>query len=1009
MDVQALHQCFLGTLQASPTIRKQAESQLKQAETIVGFLGACLDILEADSVEPVVKHACSIYFKNRILKYWADPNGHIDEGEKPAIRDRIIPMILKLERTLRNQFVPVLSVMISSDFPTHWPNYISTTKQLLLNTSDIQSMYTGVLCFSELARYYRWKTNANRHQELDPIIVDIFPSLLQIGQQFVANPSAYDKHFEAGEIVKLIIKSYKFVVYHDLPEPLQQQDSFLQWVTFHVSVINMDLPASVMSLDPEDRSLSPWVKSQKWAYANLYRLFERYGSQRLSSRFEYTEFQSMFSNNVVPGLLEVYFKRIEDWRQQKTWISGASMYQIILFLEQCVVQSSCFQLVQPHIPQLISEVAFPLLIPTEEVLDMFNNDPTEYIHMILDFYEETNSPQIAVLGLIYTLVEKRPKVALEPVLQFAYQKLESFSKLAESEDVAKEKESVLRIVGQIARRLMATKSLADQIEPFLASYILPNFKSQYAFLRARTCDVATKFDSLEFKDPNNLSVLFNGVLSCFNEYDSLPVQFEAARAIQAFLSFDQFKEALGSIIVESMEKLLELSNKVDSDAISAVIQECVECYSAQLQPFGANLMAKLSEQLLRLLTEIYEASNSGPDALDTDDVTDKHVAALGVFNTMVTVLLYFESSHELIAGLEQSYAPVVQYTFEKELDDFYAEAAELIENTLFLTRSVSPAMWTLFESMVTALMKNDLSIFVEDVTPSLKNYLVYGASVLRENKQYQEAFFQIIAQILSGEDSEIGEIYAADELASTFVLTLDKSSVAPYCGRLVQTILEKLSLEDTMHSSDSFKISLLGVVISGLVVNPNVCVQTLMEAGALESFILSWFKLAPKMKHVFDLKVSVLGFFSLLSIEFEALKQLQLDGVIPQIGHALAIQYEKLPAAISDLEKRRADFNADEHLSKQEFSDDWDEDEESNATQDYLQFLERESGLLDVDDDEYEEDPFSNTVLDNINVFKALKDCMGQLQAFPEKYQLLVGQLDSKEQTTLQNIVHIAQ
>ncbi|KAG7750960.1 hypothetical protein KL912_000093 [Ogataea haglerorum] len=1014
MNVQALHNCFLGTLQADQGVRQQAEEQLKQAESIVGFLGACLDILGSDDVEPVVKQACSIYFKNKMIRSWSSSEGEIDEGEKPGIRDRIIPTIHKLERTLRNQFIPVLSVMISSDYPQNWPSFLSTSKALFLNTSDIQAMYTGVLCFSELTRNYRWRTNAHRHLELDPIIRDNFPSLLQIGKQFVANPAAFESHYEAGEIVKLILKCYKFVTYHDLPEPLQQQDVSLEWITFNVDVINMSLPPTVMELDEDDRSLSPWVRSQKWAYANLYRLFQRYASKSLSSRYEYNEFREMFANNVVPGLLEVYFKRLQEWKSQKIWLSDASLYQIISFLEQCVVQKGCFRLIEPHIREIIAEVAFPLLCPTDEVLDMFENDPNEYIHMILDMYEETSSPQMAVLSLIYTLVEKRSKVALEPILQFAYEKLASFANVPETLDVAKQKESALRIVGQISSKLTATKSLADQVEPFVASFVLPNFRSQFAFLRARTCDVSAKFDSLKFQDENNLTVLFNGVLSCFKEDNNLPVQLEAALAIQAFISFEQFKDALGSIIVETMEKLLELSNKVDIDAISAVIQECVECYSAQLQPFGANLMARLSEQLLRLLTEINDLSNSGPDNLDHDDLTDKHMAALGVFNTMVTVLLYFESSQDMIAGLEQSYAPIIQYTFEKELDDFYAEASELIENTLFLTRAVSPTMWSLFESMVTAVLKNDLAMFLDDISPALKNYLVYGGAVFRENKQYQDAMAQIILQILGSEDPDANEIYEVSDLGATFALTLDKAAIEPYSPQLVRSTLGVLSHEDTAHSSDSLKIIALGVVIAVLVVHPKACLQVLMECHALESFMTTWFKLGPSMKRVFDLKLSVLGLLSLLSVDYEALKQLQLEELISAAGSTLADHFAKLPAAINDLQKKRADFNADEQLVENEFAqpvfNDEAEDVDDDDIADYvLQNMGRDPDLLHAEDDEYEEDPFSNTVLDNVNVFRAFKDSFTQVQGDAEKYTKMTAHLTNEQLQTLQTIVNVAQ
>ncbi|GME89210.1 unnamed protein product [[Candida] boidinii] len=227
MDVKFLHDCFLATLQADPAVRHQAETQLSQAELNIGFLGACLDILGAPDVSPVVKKACTIYFKNKILRSWSTDRNPIDEDEKPLIRERIIPVMVKLDRSLRSQFIVVLNTILSYDYPSKWPNYIDIIKPLFGNPNDIQAMYTGVLCFSELARHYRWKTNDSRATELDPIIIQYFPSLLQIGKSIISDPSSLSDNHEYGEIVKLIVKAYKFVTYHDLPDPLQEQEALI--------------------------------------------------------------------------------------------------------------------------------------------------------------------------------------------------------------------------------------------------------------------------------------------------------------------------------------------------------------------------------------------------------------------------------------------------------------------------------------------------------------------------------------------------------------------------------------------------------------------------------------------------------------------------------------------------------------------------------------------------------------------------------------------------------------
>ncbi|QPG76986.1 hypothetical protein FOA43_004380 [Brettanomyces nanus] len=1027
MNVGTLHQCFLGTLQADSGIRTNAEEGLKEAAKTQGFLAACLDILDSSDVELPVKKACLIYFKNVIIRNW-ESGKNIDNDEKPIVRDRLVTTIVHSERSMKSIFVPVLNEVLVADYPQQWPSFLPTAVSLMSNSNDLDSLYTGILCFSELCRKYRWMKNPDRSAELDPIIVQYFPSLLHIGKQLVSDPAAHDSHWEVGEIVKLIMKCYKFVTYMDMPLPLQENNTDAGWITFHVETMNMNLPPSAMKMDEDERYLNPWVKAQKWAYANIFNIYVRFGSKGWLASSTYDKFRTFFSGNVVPGLLKVYFEKIQEWRQQGRWISDACFYQIISFIEHAVTKKSAWQLIRPYMNTLITDLAFPLLCPRDSTLDLFENDPQEYILMTFAIEETKNSPITAARNMISTLVEKRKEVALQPVLQFAYEKLSSLATAPDVLETAKQKESALRLIDAISRQLVEDESpVKSQLEEFLATSVFPNFKSQYGFLRARTCDVSSKFDKVDFTQPQNLSILFQGVINCFNEVDHIPVQFEAAMAIQAFIDFPQFKEALGLIIVATTEKLLTLSNEIDSDVIPAVIQSCVENYSEQLEPFGVNLMCKLTEQLMRILSELNDAQNSNVDDYDTDELGTKTNAALGLFSTVITVLLYFENSAEKISNLEQIYAPMIQYVLRNDLDSFFAEAFEMIENTTFLTRSVSPIMWSLFEDSMTALMNSDLSLNLEDAVSALKNYLMYGGTTFKENKQYEQAIMQMVMKVFTTEgDFAADDMLNAAEIATYFVLALNADTAGPFVPHLVKEALRLISSDDVEHSSNIFKTILANVIIASMVIDPNDCIQTLFEQNAFDQFFNLWTKLCAGYKRVFDLKLSILALISFLNIDSKSLTQMDLGKFVPQSGINLAVLLTEIPQAISDLEKKRKEFNSEEAkfndstfipagIHDDDDDDDWeDENEEEN-----LDDLTGESELvMDSDyldqfgfstEEGLDDDPYVNTPLDNLNVFKTFKDFMFTTQSGDtEKYSQILSVLTTNQQHTLSNIVQIA-
>lgn len=295
-------------------------------------------------------------------------------------------------------------------------------------------------------------------------------------------------------------------------------------------------------------------------------------------------------------------------------------------------------------------------------------------------------------------------------------------------------------------------------------------------------NLVSKFDNLEIRDVKTVENLFNGIMSSFlDESSQLPVQIQAALAIQAFIINDAFKNSLDNYVLKLMERLMELSNKFDSDILPAVMQELVESFPDKLEPFADQLMEQLCIKLTSLLKSIGEMSNSLEDYDDFDNMAnDKTSTALGILNTMITILLYFENSVDIISKLEVYYSQVIKLIFEDKIEDFYAEAGELIENTLFLTRKVSPLMWSLLPQFVQCLLNDeDITLYLEDSLPALKNYLIFGASTIQENVHVQELYYRIILNVfeMDFDEGDVGfsDLVHISDLATTFVLSLNSS------------------------------------------------------------------------------------------------------------------------------------------------------------------------------------------------------------------------------------------
>jgi hypothetical protein len=958
MDINILLANFSATLQNDLSNRHEGELKLREMSSVPGFLAACLDVIghPDPSIPTGVRKAAALFFKNRIIKYWGRSEGAesqgIDPDERPIIKERILSVIIHSDYTTKQQLMPVLRLLISHDF-SKWPGLLDVTGKLLQIPADdseesTSQLYTGLLCFSEICRKFRWVDNLERKFELYPIIESGFPHLLEIGKSLCHK----DLTEVSAEMLKLILKVYKFVTYFDLPEPLQTRESMMAWIAFHISIINMKPPAYIStSTSEKDKNLKQVSKCYKWSVANMYRIFTRYSSKNLSKKYKYDAFYDMFLGEFIPPIVDNYLQLINAWCVGEKWLSSSSLYYIIEFFSHCVVEKSTWTLLKPYYETLISHLIYPLLCPSNDVLELFETDPHEYIQLNFDIIDEFDSPDIAALGLLVTFVYKK-KTTLEPIMTFINNQLSELQE--DTAQNAVKKDGLLRMLGGISGYL---NSYENEMEAFLIKLVYPNLTSKFEFLKARTFDIVSKFADFPLTQK---SVVFEGILTNFNDENvSLPVGFECALAIQSFIHDEDFKNILSEIIIPTMSKLLDISNEIDNDAISIVMQECVENFSLQLQPFGIDLMSKLVEQFMKLAVEINE---------NDEDISDKVMAAIGLINTMITILLSFENSLEICIKLEEVFSPIIEYVLVHKLDDFLAEIGELIENSTFLLRSITPTMWKNFQLLYDAFENGIAIMYLEELIQCLQNFLNYGKHDLIEHPELAEKFFKIF-QIIASDVNQVGinDLIYGCELAQTFILCLGYKAVA-YIPEFVKSVLQM-----NESPNNALTININNVLVSSVIYDAPTTLSTLQEFQQFQAFFETWFKLVPQLKRCYDIKLSILGLISLISNE-EIVKRLDLN-LVQLFGRMLMLLMKELPISIETLKKKRKNFNE---------LDQFKPEEDIDETGEYLNFLQEEdlklknSGYFD-EDELVIEDPLATTALDSVDVGRVFEEFMESL------------------------------
>lgn len=396
----------------------------------------------------------------------------------------------------------------------------------------------------------------------------------------------------------------------------------------------------------------------------------RYGnpsSVQKDGEDDYADLSKLFTTNFAPEILKCYLQQVEKWIAKQIWLSKPCLSYTLTFLDECIKPKSMWEHLKPHIQTLISHLIFPVLCQSDDDIDLFETNPPEYLHRKLNFYEEVSAPDVAATNFLSTLTKCRRKETFT-VITFVNDIVSRYETAPETEKNPREKDGALRMIGTLAGVLLGKKSpIADQVEYFFVRHIFPEFRSPHGYLRAQACVMVERFEQLDFKDPHNLIIVYRNIVESMSD-PALPVRVEAALALQPLIRHDAIRTLMQEGIPQIMQQLLRLANEVDVDSLANVMEDFVEVFATELSPFAVALCEQLRDTYLRIVREVLERNrNSGDDDLNGEILDDKSTTAIGVLQTIGTLILTLESCPDVLVHLENTLLPVITITLENKL------------------------------------------------------------------------------------------------------------------------------------------------------------------------------------------------------------------------------------------------------------------------------------------------------------------------------------------------------
>uniref|UniRef100_A0A671W7C5 Importin 7 n=1 Tax=Sparus aurata TaxID=8175 RepID=A0A671W7C5_SPAAU len=580
--------------------------------------------------DPLVPAICLgvIYLKNMITQHWSDGDGsgtetpvnNIPEEDRQFIRDNIVEAIIHSPEV---QLTTCIHHMIKHDYPGKWTTIVDKIGFYL--QSDNSAGWLGILlCLYQLVKNYEYK----KPEERQPLVAAMHIFMPMLKERFIQ--LLPDHSSDSVLIQKQIFKILYALFQYNLPLELINRQNLTEWMEILKTVVDRDVPPETMQIDEDERPELPWWKCKKWALHILARLFERYGSPGNTTK-EYTEFADLFLKEYAVPAQQVLLKVLYQYKE-KQYVAPRVLQQTLNYINQGIAHALTWRNLKPHIQGIIQDVVFPLMCYTDSDEELWQEDPYEYIRMKFDVFEDFISPTTAAQTLLFTACNKRKEV-LQKTMGFCYQIL------TDPASDPRKKDGALHMIGSLAEILLKKKIYKDQMEFMLQNHVFPLFRSELGYMRARACWVLHYFCEVKFKSDQNLQTALELTRLCLINDNEMPVKVEAAIALQVLISNqEKAKEYIVPFIRPVMQALLHIVRETENDDLTNVIQKMICEYSEEVTPIAV----EMTQHLAMTFNQVIQ---TGPDEEGGDD---KAVTAMGILNTIDTLLSVVEDHKEVV-------------------------------------------------------------------------------------------------------------------------------------------------------------------------------------------------------------------------------------------------------------------------------------------------------------------------------------------------------------------------
>lgn len=1035
MNTEALHVALQQSFSADGNVRKPAEEIIKNLKNIPGASQMLLEIASEKQVQYEVRQAASIQLKNICRECWTErvsfvggslsegkAQAILSDGDKNFIRINLVNTLLaEPDKSLTGLMAETLHSIAIHDFPERWPNLLETLLQAILlsnDSSQVLRVHNALLALRKVCKRYEFKPREQRGP-LNEIVNLSFPLLLPLAQRLV---SSNDNSIEAAMMLKQILKIFWSSTQFYLPgssdgtvhqgaPSLSNPQAMQPWFDVLNQALARPIPEEIQPHSVEERNAFPWWKVKKWSAQIMSRIFSRYGITAYAED-DAKDFAQYFSNQVAPAFLKPVCETL-SLRGTGQFCTDRVVHLCLTFIDLAIELAPTYKMLKPHLDFLLYQVCFPVICLTADDIDLFENDPHEFVHRqnspLADFYD----PRMSAITLVTNVIKHRGQDVIPTMLAFLQEKLHRFITTPENMRNHVEKDGSLLIIGSLSETLFSKKKYAGEVEGLLVSNVFPDFNSPVGFLRSRACWMVQRFSSVSWSDNGtNLNTLIHFVLKSLSD-PALPVQIEASKALRFIIESDDAQQTLLPMLPKILEEYFRIMNEIGNDEVISALQAIIDKFGDHIEPHA-----------VALVTQLTTAFSNYCDAGDDDD--DAAMAAAQCLECISTVLKGICERPDLFRLLEPALLPITRQILSRDGDfiEYLEYALDIVTFLTYFPDSISNELWEVLPLIYAAfdqwafdylnLMVPPLENFIgkDPVAFASKNAVIDGKTV-----SYIDLIFSIVTKTIGEDRTSESEVRNALSLYMSLLLNC-RGMLDAYLSALNDQILAKLAREAASESNLT-RIQLFVVLASAIVYNPQAELLELENRNLTQQIILQWCKDVQETDRWLPRKVTVVAFGHILQLPTSSLPS-TLQPLIPQIITVMTNLTNAIEEDAKKDENEEGDFDADDAYNVEDedfegYGEDQDvhhvEDDEYldalkgfNGHDDIARFLVGDSWFGDDDDD----DDFISP-LDDVETLSFYRDCLrSAYEREPAFYQQIQTLLAPETLAMCQNLFSMA-